>query len=318
MSPTTSDSGRPSVLAWTEITRSRFEVIDARRPERRPDLRDLSERHGRRPPCGPWTSSGRLARSAARARDSGASRTVTSRVLPVGSTQSPASTPANAGRSACATSPTRRPSDPASARSTRTSSSGFWPRVDRPTSTAPGTWRTSVSACVGQRAERRRCPARAPAPESASGCRARSSGSTPSRRRAPRSCCRSVARDRFLVLAARRPSGSRPTYTLPSSTAPDAPPTSRRCARRQGWSARAPRLPRSCCFVYARFEPGGVSTAIDELGVVGDREELAAEQTHGRHRQRADERCRAPAAPSRMRCRKRPADDASCSDRPGG
>ena len=42
--------------------------------------------------------------------------------------------------------PMRTPSEPASARSICTSSSGFCPRVDRPMSTAPGTWRTSVSA----------------------------------------------------------------------------------------------------------------------------------------------------------------------------
>ena len=42
---------------------------------------------------------------------------MTSRVSPSGSIQSPASMPANAGRSACATWPTVTPSDPASARS---------------------------------------------------------------------------------------------------------------------------------------------------------------------------------------------------------
>jgi hypothetical protein len=42
--------------------------------------------------------SGRSFTSAVFARSSGARRTVTSRVLPVGSTQSPASTPANDGR----------------------------------------------------------------------------------------------------------------------------------------------------------------------------------------------------------------------------
>ena len=40
---------------------------------------------------------------------------MTSRVSPCGSTQSPASIPANAGRSACATWPTVTPNEPASA-----------------------------------------------------------------------------------------------------------------------------------------------------------------------------------------------------------
>ena len=46
-------------------------------------------------------------------RDSGASRTVTSRVSPDGSIQSPASMPANAGRSAWPTCPIVTPSEPA-------------------------------------------------------------------------------------------------------------------------------------------------------------------------------------------------------------
>ena len=60
----------------------------------------------------------RLRGPARRVRDSGASRTVTSRVSPDGSIQSPASMPANAGRSACATWPTVMPSEPARPRST--------------------------------------------------------------------------------------------------------------------------------------------------------------------------------------------------------
>ena len=54
-------------------------------------------------PCGPATNSGSDSRSATTVRDSGASRIVTSRVSPDGSTQSPTSIPAKAGRSACAT-----------------------------------------------------------------------------------------------------------------------------------------------------------------------------------------------------------------------
>ncbi len=97
-------------------------------------------------PSGPGTVSGSVARSEVRVRASGANRTVTSRVSPAGSTQSPTSMPANAGRSACATCPAVTPIDPASARSSSTSSSGFCPCVDRSTSTAPGTFRTSASA----------------------------------------------------------------------------------------------------------------------------------------------------------------------------
>ena len=68
---------------------------------------------------------------------------MTSRVSPLGSVQSPALSPANAGRSDCATSPTVMPSAPASGRFSCTSSSGFSPRVDSPTSTAPGTFATA-------------------------------------------------------------------------------------------------------------------------------------------------------------------------------
>ena len=42
---------------------------------------------------------------------------------------------------------TRTPIVPASPRSSCTSSSGFWPLVDNPTSTAPGTWRTCATTC---------------------------------------------------------------------------------------------------------------------------------------------------------------------------
>ena len=93
---------------------------------------------------GPATTSGSVSRSAIDVRDSGASRIVTSRVSPDGSIQSPASMPANAGRSAWATWPTVMPSVPASARSSCTSNSGFCPFVDRLTSTAPATIRTSA------------------------------------------------------------------------------------------------------------------------------------------------------------------------------
>ena len=58
--------------------------------------------------------------------------------------------PANAGRSDCATCPTVTPSEPASARSRLTSSSGFCPLVERPTSTAPGTFFTIFITRVGE------------------------------------------------------------------------------------------------------------------------------------------------------------------------
>ncbi len=77
-----------------------------------------------RPSC-PFTTSGSDSRSATSDRDAGAMRTVTSRVSPDGSIQSPTSMPANAGRSACATCPTVTPSEPARPRSIWTSSSGF-------------------------------------------------------------------------------------------------------------------------------------------------------------------------------------------------
>ena len=50
------------------------------------------------------------------------------------------------GRSDCATCPTVMPSEPASPRLSWTSSSGFCPRVESPTSTAPGTLATSAAA----------------------------------------------------------------------------------------------------------------------------------------------------------------------------
>ena len=76
-------------------------------------------------PFAPATTSGNAARSEARRRDSGDRRTSTSRVSPLGSTQSPDLSPAKAGRSACATSPTVMPMLPATPRFSSTFSSGF-------------------------------------------------------------------------------------------------------------------------------------------------------------------------------------------------
>ncbi len=99
------------------------------------------------------STSGSCSRSAAFVRNSGASRTVTSRVLPVGSTQSPAWTPANAGRSDCATCPTVTPSVPASPRLRSTSSSGRCPLLESPTSAAPGTLSTTGSSRSANRVD---------------------------------------------------------------------------------------------------------------------------------------------------------------------
>ena len=95
----------------------------------------------------PGTMSGSCRRSSARCRASGASRTTTSRVSPLGSTQSPASMPAKAGRSDCATCPTVSPSDPASPRSRSTVSSGRCPLLESEMSTAPGVFSTTARTC---------------------------------------------------------------------------------------------------------------------------------------------------------------------------
>ena len=86
----------------------------------------------------PMTAIGRCSMLEASTRSSGCRRTATSRVSPVGSTQSPTSTPANATRSACAASPTEMPSVLARPRSSSIFSSSFGSCSDRPTSTAPG------------------------------------------------------------------------------------------------------------------------------------------------------------------------------------
>jgi hypothetical protein len=75
-------------------------------------------------------------------RSSGARRTATSRVSPVGSTQSPTSMPAKATRSAVAASPTEMPIMFDRPRSSSICSSSFGSCWDSVTSTAPGTWRS--------------------------------------------------------------------------------------------------------------------------------------------------------------------------------
>ncbi len=141
----TSPSDRPETLACTTITlsRSKCEIFAGPRP-----CVTLASwpsgiiRTG--PPCPP-TAIGRRSMSCTRVRASGASRTRTFRFSPDGSTQSPASTPAKAGRSDWAICPTVTPIEPASARSSEISSSGFCPLVERLTSTAPGVARTILS-----------------------------------------------------------------------------------------------------------------------------------------------------------------------------
>ena len=73
----------------------------------------------------PATAIGRRSMLSASTRSSGCRRTATSRDSPVGSTQSPTSTPANATRSACAASSTEMPSELARPRSSSICSSSF-------------------------------------------------------------------------------------------------------------------------------------------------------------------------------------------------
>ena len=87
----------------------------------------------------PATAIGRRSILAALTRSSGCKRTATSRDSPVGSTQSPTSTPANATRNACAVSPTDIPSEFANPRLSSICSSSFGSCCESPTSTAPGT-----------------------------------------------------------------------------------------------------------------------------------------------------------------------------------
>jgi hypothetical protein len=97
----------------------------------------------------PPTAIGSRSMLAASMRSSGCRRTETSRASPVGSTQSPTSTPANATRSACAASPTEMPSALARPRSRSILSSSLGSCSDNPTSTAPGTFSIfAMKSCV--------------------------------------------------------------------------------------------------------------------------------------------------------------------------
>ena len=145
MSVVTSPSDRPERFACTTMTLSRSRWLIFAGPT--PCVIVASCPSGIiviRPPD-PATATGRRSMSSTRVRDSGARRTRTFRFSPEGSTQSPASTPAKAGRRDCASWPTVTPSAPARERLSEISSSGFCPLVERPTSTAPGTARTILS-----------------------------------------------------------------------------------------------------------------------------------------------------------------------------
>ena len=191
-------------------------------PSRRRDRRDLAERHRRRPPSGPLARSAAATRDPPSVRDSGASRTVTSRVSPVGSTQSPASMPANAGRSACAdlADASRQAIRRGRGRARRRAPASG-PCVDSPTSTAPGTCRTSGQHLIGDLLQLAPCRARGTGAGSASGHRrSRRWRSTPSRRPAAPAVGRSSALTSFwlpFALVLRRELHVRRS---PSSTAP--------------------------------------------------------------------------------------------------
>ena len=109
-------------------------------------------------PFGPITTSGSCRRSSRVAARLGREPHLhVARLAASGPPSRPRRCPANAGRSDCATCPTVTPSVPATPRLSSTSSSGFWPFVDRPMSTAPGVLlhdlRSTCSAAVVERRE---------------------------------------------------------------------------------------------------------------------------------------------------------------------
>ena len=143
-------------------------MIDLRRSEARRDRRDLAERHDRtaadaaarraRRPA-PQAASRRPAVGRGRRR----SRATPARAARARSARSPADRPTCPRRrrrrrsaATCASWLRFTPNVPARPRLTRTLSSGFCPRVERPTSTAPGVSRTIVSICSASCCERRR------------------------------------------------------------------------------------------------------------------------------------------------------------------
>ena len=132
--------------------------------------------------------------------------------------------------------PTRHAEAAGQAAVESTSSSGFWPRVDRPTSTAPGTCSHLRLQQLRPAGSARRARARAAAAGSASGSRScrcrcwRVDAAEADQLRAQRAPRRSAAgaRARPSASAARRRSPRRPT----------------RCGRRSSCRCRAPR---ACC-----------------------------------------------------------------------
>ena len=149
MSASTSPSERPCTLAPTVTTfsRSRWsicagptlcvtvatcssEITAGHRPGRRAAAR-AAGCAGRRRACA-LRATGAPSRRASRRTDRPSRRRRPRRT--------PAAAPARSGAVV-------RPSEPATPRLISTSSSGFWPRVDRPTSTAPGTAGPAVASC---------------------------------------------------------------------------------------------------------------------------------------------------------------------------
>ena len=97
----------------------------------------------------PETAIGKVSILSALTRSAGSRRTETSRVSPVGSTQSPTSTPANATRRACAASLAEIPKEFAKPRFNSICNSSLGSCSDKPTSTAPGTLRNfSIKSLV--------------------------------------------------------------------------------------------------------------------------------------------------------------------------
>ena len=221
----TSPVERPETFHSTFTTRSRFRWLITAGPT--PSVMAATWPSGTvtGSPAGPATTSGSWLRSAARRRASGTRRTITSRVSPAGSTQSPASMPANAGRSDCATCPTLIPIAEARPRSSVTVSSGFWPLVEIERSTTFGTVATRSRSCsatrlsaAGSSPRISNCNCFRPPPKSLvktasvtpliAAIRSRSSAATSS------------------ALRGREFLGVRRTYIWPMSTAPEIPPPS--------------------------------------------------------------------------------------------
>ncbi len=138
-SAVTSPDERPCALAVTTIMRLEFAcwILDGALPIVTVAICSSGTMRSL-----PAMAIGRRSILLASTRSSGARRTATSRASPVGSIQSPASTPANATRSDCAASLTDTPIELARPRSRSMRSSCCGSCSDRPTSTAPLTWRS--------------------------------------------------------------------------------------------------------------------------------------------------------------------------------